>query len=69
MKKVKVIEYDGEWFVIPNELYSKYISMSEDIESAEPWSDEYYEFCDAFEAEFEQYKTGGDLNNTQLYIK
>jgi hypothetical protein len=61
--KVKAVtDSSGDWYVIPNELLSKFNELNERSE---------YEW-DIIENEwdllFNKYRTGGDLNLIQLYI-
>lgn len=66
MKKVKAVEDgDGHWYVIPNELLGTFQNYMNSLD----FESEDYELIDKFEEEFGQYKTGGDLNNTQLYVE
>jgi len=60
---VKAVEMDGDWFVIPNDLYSKWLEIIDKL------SDDDSEDFTEFESIFSEYRTGGDLNNIQLYIK
>ena len=56
---VKAVELDGDWYVVPNEIYKQFIEASEieeDIESG------------YFDSIYGHYRTGGDLNLVQLYI-
>jgi hypothetical protein len=57
--KVKAIQDDSyHWYVIPNELYDEFLidEQNEDmIDSGE------------FDAKWDEYRTGGDLNLIQLY--
>ena len=63
-KKVYCTQDDcGHWYVIPLELADSFNAyMEQDM-------DENYDLQDEFEDKFGQYRTGGDLNNVQLYIK
>lgn len=59
LKPVVAIEdQDGHWYVIPKELEDEFIKMEEEGEEDE-W--------EAFNEKFSEYRTGGDLNNIQLY--
>jgi hypothetical protein len=57
----------GHWYVIPKELqseFSKLIEMSLNYDDAASEQAE-LEFTD----KFSKYRTGGDLNNVQLYAE
>lgn len=59
MRKVVAVQDDSShWYVIPKELEDKfyYLSQDEDLE-------------DDFDIIFNQYRTGGNLNNVQLYAE
>jgi hypothetical protein len=56
-KKVKAVQDDsGHWYLIPNELVDTF------------YGDDVMEI-DNFDDKYSRYKTGGDLNLVQLYIK
>lgn len=59
MKAVKAIDLDGDWFIIPNELYEEF--------NEDSWNEDLVE-SGGFDAKWWKYKTGGDLNLIQLYI-
>lgn len=67
MIAVKPIEFETDWYIIPNELYDEFVELT----------NAWYDFQDSgFQnaideklEKFEQYKTGGDLNLVQLYIE
>ena len=60
-KKVKVVSDDsGHWYIIPNELEDLFYSDLEDEELVESGE---------FSEKYDQYMTGGAINNLQLYIK
>lgn len=54
----------GDWYIIPNELLDSFNAyfINGDMEND-------YELQDEFEEKFGKYRTGGDLNLKQLYIK
>lgn len=54
----------GDWYILPNELSDSFNAyfINGDMEND-------YELQDEFEEKFGKYRTGGDLNLTQLYIK
>ena len=61
VKAVKAVQDESShWYLIPNELFEEFYSDSED-----------YEFCVSgkFDEKYGEYRTGGDLNNDQLYIE
>ncbi len=60
-KVVAIQDNDSHWYVIPDfkrGMFRHLLSLAET-------KDDYDEFEDAFS----QYRTGGDLNNTQLYAE
>ena len=58
--KVKVVQ-DGDchWYIIPAELEDHFNSLLSFSENEEDW--------EVFEKVFDKYRTGGDLNNVELY--
>ena len=61
LKKVKAVtDYDGHWYVIPNELVDQFLK---DLEN----EDEDYIDSGEFDNKYFHYRTGGDLNLVQLY--
>lgn len=61
MDKVYVVQdNDCHWYVIPYDLKDEFFS---ELEKGE--ADEYESFCE----KFDQYMTGGDINNVQLYAE
>jgi hypothetical protein len=59
LKKVKATQDDsGHWYVIPEELYDQFEKDNQNESMADSG-----EFDDLYG----QYRTGGDLNNVQLY--
>lgn len=63
MTKVYVLQDESShWYLIPNEEVEMFYKLLE-----ESYND--YEAQDEFEIRFSKYRTGGDLNNKQLYIK
>lgn len=60
MTAVKAIELDGDWFIIPNELYEEF--------NEDSWNEDLIE-SGGFDDKWWKYKTGGDLNLVQLYVK
>ena len=58
--KVQVVSDDsGHWYIIPNELKDQFYIDSENEK-----------MCDSgqFEKKYDSYRTGGCINNIQLYI-
>ena len=58
---VKAIQfYSSHWYVLPVELIHEFYKDEQDEE-----------FVDSgqFDTKYGQYRTGGDLNLTQLYVK
>ena len=69
MKKVYCTKDDsGHWYVIPYEMKKEFSELRDKIESME-YSEECQGFIDIFHQKFNQYATGGDLNNIQLYAE
>lgn len=65
LQKVKIVtDNDGHWYVLPNELITEFL---EDLETMS--GDEDYIDSGEFDNKYFQYRTGGDLNLVQLYIK
>ena len=70
MKKVYCTRDDsGHWYVIPDELKDRFSKFMNDISNLDDDTVEYYDTVNKFEEEFGKYRTGGDLNNIQLYAK
>lgn len=68
LQKVQALrDESGHWYVIPSELREEWTRlnniMDEDNETASQ------EAVDKFIETFNQYRTGGDLNNVQLYAE
>ena len=62
LQKVIAVQDDsGHWYIIPAELESEFNRM---VDCAD---DDDYEAQEKFMEKFDQYRTGGDLNSTQLY--
>jgi len=63
LKKVIAVQDDsGHWYVIPAELKSEFNKLVDCDEDD-------YDLQNEFMERFDQYRTGGDLNNTQLYAE
>lgn len=60
MKKVKALEVDGDWYIIPNEMYNQFNEDCEDEDLAESGE---------FDNKWGGYRTGGDLNLIQLWAE
>ena len=61
LKKAKAVKDDsGHWYVIPAELEQYF---NKDLEDEEMVDSGY------FDVKYGEYRTGGDLNNVQLYAK
>jgi hypothetical protein len=62
-QKVLALQDDsGHWYVIPAELESEFNKLVDCDEDD-------YDLQNEFMERFDQYRTGGDLNNTQLYAE
>ncbi len=62
MKAVKVVQDESShWYIMPNELAEEFHALASAID---------YTALDEkiFEEKFSKYRTGGDINNVQLYI-
>lgn len=66
--KVKALEQGGDWFIVPEDLIDVWEEYTTILDK-EDESDEWYDACDKFEKYFGHMRTGGDLNNVQLYIE
>lgn len=68
MRKVTAVRDDSShWYVIPSDLTDQFYELSELMGSDNQTVFEQAE--DKFISLFEQYRTGGDLNNVQLYAE
>lgn len=58
---------DGHWYVIPLEMKDEFLKLLDlsRYESNEHWDEHEAEFI----GKFDQYRTGGDLNNKQLFAQ
>lgn len=54
----------GDWYVIPKSLQDSFTAY---LDTGDMQDD--FDLQDEFEEKFGKYRTGGDLNNVQLYIK
>jgi hypothetical protein len=67
MKAIRALEDgDGHWYLVPNELSSKFSELSNKIDED---GEDFFPALEEFEKLFNEFRTGGDLNNTQLYIE
>lgn len=65
-KKIYVTQDDcGHWYIIPYKLKDEFIGYISQISD----NDEDYELQNEFEEKFGEYRTGGDINLTELYTK
>lgn len=65
--KVKALEHDGDWFLVPNDIVDEFKRLTDKFNS-----DDYpnrYNDEEEFEKYFGHLRTEGDLNLVQLYIK
>lgn len=66
MKAVKALrDDDGHWYIVPNDEANEFMKLFDDIIA----NDYDCDLIDKFEEKFSKYRTGGDLNNVQLYIE
>ena len=66
MTKVQVREdSEGDWFIIPNELNDKFSELNDKM-CFEDYQNQ--DTIEQFESFFNRFRTGGDLNNIQLYV-
>lgn len=65
---VKVLQDESShWYVIPITKYERWLELQNQIDAAgNPWKEQLYM---DFEVEFNKYRTGGDLNNIQLFAQ
>lgn len=67
MKAVQALQDDScHWYLVPNDQAPLFNELMEKIEAD---GEETYTATEQFEQAFGHYRTGGDLNNTQLYIE
>jgi len=65
--KVKAVQDESSyWYVIPETLYDEWYNLSDKLYKTDF---EDYELINIFEEKFSKYRTGGDLNNEQLYAE
>ena len=61
LQKVNAVQdSDCHWYIIPEDMLPKFQQLNS---SSDPEAE--YEFIDLFD----QYRTGGDVNNIQLYAE
>ena len=59
LQKVKVVQDEScHWYVIPENIYSEFCKDVQDESMID---------SGLFDDKYDQYRTGGDLNNIQLY--
>ena len=64
--QVKAVQDDeSDWFVIPADLYKRFEWYQAMFNSGVYKEDQ--DMIEEFEAEFSEYRTGGDLNLTELW--
>ena len=61
-----VQDEDGHWYIIPNNEIEEFHEILEKLINTD-YND--MDLLDEFDDKFDKYKTGGDLNLKQLYIK
>lgn len=65
IQKVKAVtDYDGHWYLIPNDLVEEFFK---DLDKFEGEDFEDYIDSGEFDNKYFHYRTGGDLNLVQLY--
>lgn len=64
IKVVAVRDDSSHWYVIPKEKMGIFQNYMNSLE--EDWTSE---LENSFTKEFDKYRTGGDLNNIQLYAE
>lgn len=68
LQKVTAVRDEScHWYVIPSDLTNQFYELSELMNSENQTVFEQAE--DKFISLFEQYRTGGDVNNIQLYAE
>lgn len=68
MQAVKPIEFETDWYIIPNDKYQEFLQLISSWYDFQE-GDIKYDIEEEIENKFGQYKTGGDLNLVQLYIE
>ena len=69
VQPVKVLrDNDSHWYVIPTVKYERWIELVHMVSKASTEEQEQRVY-DKFEEEFGKYRTGGDLNNIQLFAQ
>ena len=66
---IAVQDEDDHWYVIPKHLKAKWDSINYKLEHTVSYSYEWHALNGDFLETFSKYKTGGCLNNTQLYAE
>jgi len=62
-KVIATRDESSHWYVIPADLYDEFSKLYQ-----KAYEDD-YEAQEEFEEKFGQYRTGGDLNNVQLWAE
>lgn len=65
--KVKAIEFEGDWYVIPSNMESEFIQLINDFYYYAPQTEEWHKICGEIDLRFGNYATGGDLNLVELW--
>lgn len=58
----------SHWYIVPESELAEFSAAMESIYEAEAYSDDWECLVSVFEYKFDKYRTGGDLNNYQLFI-
>lgn len=61
--KVVAVHCEGVWYVIPSKMHKQFNKL---LEKA---TEDNYDKQEEFNEKFGAYRTGGDLNNIQLYAE
>lgn len=65
MQKVDAVSDDsGHWYIIPSESREDFRQVLAKAQQSDAWDAQH-----EFENKYGQYRTGGDLNNVQLYAE
>ena len=67
LQKVRAMQDDsGHWYVFPDYLADEY---KDSMNAMYETDFENYDLIQKFEEKFSKYRTGGDLNNVQLFAE
>jgi hypothetical protein len=69
MIKVMVLSEGSNWVIIPEDKYEEFNQCAANVSMAEMYSEKWYDLIDVFETKYGGYRTGGDINNVQLYAE